>query len=323
MIEERFALEVDGVEIPTALTLPEPARANGWALLLIPGSLNSDVDGNYAPMFPGQPPARTHVYKDLAGQLAAEGVAVLRFSKRGPGTGCVTRDEALARERYREFPQRVRVAEAFLDELRRRRPEAPLAVAGHSEGAVVATLLAQRRSEAARLILLSGPAKPLLQLMIWQRHEASRRGGEAVSAEDFEQAMGWATDYAAGRELPAERSGNAYAQLIDFFLRPDARPYLQSVEQVDPAQALARVRLPVLLVQGGRDTSVNEPNADLLLKAQPRAEIVRFAELSHCYKRAPEGLDSQASFLLEGDSDPAVAAAVAHWLNSTCASVNS
>jgi uncharacterized protein len=106
---------IDGVRIPAVLILPlDPAAG----LLLTPGSHNSDVDGNYAPMFPGQP-ALPHAYKDLAVQLAAHGIAVLRFAKRGPGTGSVAVDKEEADRKYRPFPRRVRVAEAFLAEIRR------------------------------------------------------------------------------------------------------------------------------------------------------------------------------------------------------------
>ncbi|MGH9395161.1 MAG: alpha/beta fold hydrolase, partial [Terriglobales bacterium] len=300
------------LELPAALTAPsQPAVA----LLLIPGSLNSDLDGNFAPMFPGQPAMNPHVYKDLAEQLAERGIAVLRFSKSGPGTGALVRDRELMRLRYREFPQRVRVAEAFLVELRRRLPRLPLVLAGHSEGAVAAMLLAQRCPEASRLILLSGPAKPLLQLMIWQRFEQDRVSGAATTASEqaCQQALGWAADYAAERPLPMPLPENPYAAMIPFFLNPDHAPYLRSLEQVDPAAELARVRQSVLIVQGGRDWSVIAENAALLERAHPGAALARFPELQHFYKRAPAGLSPAESMALDQASDPAVAAAISAW----------
>lgn len=305
-MEDRFTLPVDGVEIPAVIHCPAACRA---AVLLIPGSLNADVDGNFAPMFPGQPPARPHVYLDLGTQLAAQGLTVLRFSKRGPGTGCITHDKDLAERSYREFPQRVRVAAAFLDELARRAPGLPLALAGHSEGSVVATLLARQRPDVARLVLLSGPALPLLRLMIWQRQQQTPAPEAA-----YQQALAWASDYAAGRPLPADFSDNPYGELLRFFQQPQAVAYLGSLERVDPAAELARVTQPVLIVQGGRDMSVMPANADLLHSAQPRAEVARFPELNHNYKPAPEGLNPQDSFNLDGASDPAVAEAIARWL---------
>ncbi len=311
--DQRFSLLIDGVEIPAAFTTPPKPRL---ALLLIPGSLNSDVDGNFAPMFPGQPASTPHMYKDLAEQLGALGVAVLRFSKRGPGTGEVVRDKELARASYQQFGQRVRVADAFLGELRRRMPEAPITIAGHSEGSVVATLLAQRKPDlVSKLILLSGPAKPLLKLMIWQQFLNGAAGQAA-----YNEAMGWAEDYAAARPVPTDVAHNPLAGMLGFFSQPNYAVYLRSLEQVDPVEELAKTTQPVLIVQGGRDTSVLPANADLLLAARPDARVARLSELQHFYKPAAEGLSPMESFMLDGPSDAAVAATVADWAGGVAAS---
>jgi alpha-beta hydrolase superfamily lysophospholipase len=313
MSETRFVVDVDGMDVPAVLTSPAQPRA---ALLLVPGSMNVDVEGNFAPMFPGQTQVNTWVYKQLAEQMTARGLAVLRFAKTGPGTGCVTRDEARVKAHYGEFPHRVAVAAQFLDELKRRAPGLPLAAAGHSEGAVVVTQLARRRDDVQAIVLLSGPAKPLLALMIWQQYEAQRRaeGDDAQRTAEYEQALAWARDYAAGRTIPEDRPANRFGPMFTFFQSPQAVRYLRGVEQVDPAAELAAVRQPVLIVQGGRDESVHEPNAALLHAAQPRAEVARFPELQHFYKRVPPGLTPTESFQISSESDPAVAEAVAAWV---------
>ncbi len=314
MQENRFALEVDGLEIPAALTAPEGAAA---ALLLIPGSMNSDLDGNFAPLFPGQPAATPHAYRDLAEQLYDLGIAVLRYAKSGPGTGCVARDAELAKARYREFGQRRRVAGAFWEELGRRAPRLARFAAGHSEGAVVATQLGRERGDMAGLVLLSGPSLPLLRLMMWQRYEQERAAG-ALTAErerQYGEACTWADAYAAGRPLaPETGAGHPYADMLPFFLQPANAPYLRSLEQVDPAGELARTTLPVLLVQGGRDPSVIPANAARLRQARPEAALAEFPRLQHFYKEAPEGAPPEQLFGLATTSDPAVAAAVAKWM---------
>jgi alpha-beta hydrolase superfamily lysophospholipase len=311
----RLTLAVDGLEIPAALTAPADAAA---ALLLIPGSANSDVDGNYAPMFPGQPAMSPHLYADLAEQLYGLGITVLRFAKNGPGTGCVVRDSEMAKARYRAFGQRLRVAEAFFDELGRRAPGLARFAAGHSEGAVAATQLARARErDLAGLVLLSGPSLPLLQLMIWQGYEGDRAAGAATPERErqYQEACGWADDYAAARPLPPETgAGHPYAAMLPFFLQPANVPYLRSLEQVHPAEELARTTLPVLLVQGGRDPSVIPANAKRLRQARPDAALAEFPRLQHFYKEAPEGAPPEQLFGLSTTSDPAVAAAVADWV---------
>src|ERR1051325_6611612 len=136
--ERRLTLAVSGWEVPAALTLP-PGRPPESAILLVPGSLFSDVNGDY--------PAwnmRPHVYAHLARQLSTRGHAVYRYAKMGPGTGSVAVDQAES-ERVKSWPGRVVVARAALAAMRAALSdsgETPRAtvLAGHSEGAVVASL---------------------------------------------------------------------------------------------------------------------------------------------------------------------------------------
>lgn len=80
----------EGAQLPAALTLPADQDVR-WSIVLIPGSMASDVEGNYpsANMNP-------HMYADLARQLAQRGHAVLRYAKLGPGTGATVVDSAQA-----------------------------------------------------------------------------------------------------------------------------------------------------------------------------------------------------------------------------------
>ncbi|HEY8309092.1 MAG TPA: hypothetical protein VIG47_00985, partial [Gemmatimonadaceae bacterium] len=80
-----LTLHVPGWSVPAALTLPLSASDGvASAILLVPGSLFCDVDGDF-PQWNSYP----HVYAHLARQLSARGHAVYRFAKLGPGTGSV------------------------------------------------------------------------------------------------------------------------------------------------------------------------------------------------------------------------------------------
>ena len=97
--EEELFLEAEGVRLPAKLTRPagEPPR---WGIVIIPGSMANDVDGNYPET--GSSP---HLYADLARQLAGHGHAVLRYAKEGAQTGSVVVDEAASqapRDRCRD-----------------------------------------------------------------------------------------------------------------------------------------------------------------------------------------------------------------------------
>src|SRR5262245_55888931 len=111
--EHLSTLRVGGWEIPTALTLPNASDSPESAVLLIPGSLFSDVNGDY-PAWKSFP----HVYAHLAHQISSLGHAVFRFAKLGPGTGSTPYDEPLAAT-FRTWEGRLVIAGAMLDAMRR------------------------------------------------------------------------------------------------------------------------------------------------------------------------------------------------------------
>lgn len=301
MTEEDATLVVDGVRLPGRIT--KPTGATRASVLLLPGSLFSDADGDYPSWN-----VRPHVYRDFAQQLAALGIASMRQAKIGPGTGSETVDPALAAA-HQHFEERVVVARAAVARLRAAAPSVPLFVAGHSEGAVVASLLCAGENEGIDgMISLSGPALRLMDIM--RSQSAAMTPGADMSAFDAAVA-----DVRAGHPLSeAARANPTFAGLAA--LPPQALSYIREVDAVDTCAAIARVRLRTLLIQGGRDQSVTPEQVDTLAAARAGlpTEIARFPDLQHFYKRAAPGLDAMASFALNTDNDPAVAEAMARWM---------
>jgi pimeloyl-ACP methyl ester carboxylesterase len=307
--ERPLTLEVDGVRIPAALTLPASDPVS--AVLLLPGSLFSDVDGNY--------PAwniRPNLYAELARQLAARGHAVLRHAKTGPGTGSEVIDPVQAETAYRHFSQRVVISRAALRALRESLGEIAGRIeiwiaAGHSEGAVVASLLAGEEPSLDGFVSLSGPSVGLLDIM---RDQMAGMPGD-ISA--FDEA---AARIRRGEPLPPEAAQNPQTAMLAQ-MAPRDLVYIREVDAVDPCQAWAAVDRPLLLIQGGRDSSVPEKHVHRLREArgnQP-TEMAVFPELQHFYKQAEPGMDPQASFSLATETDPRVAAAMDGWMRRLAA----
>jgi len=295
---------VSGVEIACRFTMPQ-GTARG-AVLLVPGSLYSDVDGNYPSMN-----MRPHAYADLARQLGERGFVVLRMAKIGPGTGSRTIDADAAR-RHIDFLTRVEVAQAGLELLCRTVATRPVIVAGHSEGAVVASLLAAgpAGSEIDGVVSLSGPALPILSILRAQII-AMVSPGVTPDMTVFDRAV---VAIRAGQALAGEAKSDPQTAMLASIPEPGLG-YLRSTDRVDPVAALAKVQAPVLIVQGGRDDSVPATHAELLRAGRMTlpTEIVAFPNLTHFYKDAPPGLPPMQLMGLETDSDPAVADAITAW----------
>jgi len=67
---------------------------------------------------------------------------------------------------------------------------------------------------------------------------------------------------------------------------PVNRRFLQSLTSYDPAGEPARVKQPVLIVQGGMDIQVGVYDAERLHEAKPSARLVVLPDANHVFKRA-------------------------------------
>ena len=302
--EQDVSVTVAGVKVACRFS-PSDGDAVG-AVLIVPGSLFSDVDGNYPTMN-----MRPHAYADLARHLSARGFAVLRMAKIGPGTGSQTINAILAASHV-DFLTRVAVASAGLALLRGSVGARPVIVAGHSEGAVVASLLAGGMDGRMidGVVSLSGPALPIFAVMRAQI-AAMAPAGMAPDMALFDRT---AAAIRAGNPLPPEAARDPRTAMLAT-MPPMGHAYLRSADRVDPVAALAKVRQPVLIVQGGRDASVPPEHAEALRAGRGglETEVALFPTLNHFYKTTPAGLPPMQSMMLDTESDTAVADTIASW----------
>ena len=313
-VAERFlTLSVSGIDIPAAITTP--AAAPIGAVLLVPGSLYCDVNGDF-PVWNFFP----RVYASLAEQLAERGCVVYRFAKIGPGTGSVERDPERARQ-VKTWAGREAIARAALAQFRAElatlgHHALPLALAGHSEGAVVASVLGRGGADVDGIVLLSGPSVGILGIMIEQgaAMQAPGTGGEA-QALLIEVVRHLRERHAIPDELRSRATGGFGAGAL-VSMPPEAQAYMRDCDATDPCATIAAFEGPVLIVQGGNDSSVPAHHADALRAARGAlpTTVARFPALSHFYKRVPEGTPPQQAFGLAGPTDPGVADAVADFV---------
>ena len=193
-------------------------------------------------------------------------------------------------------------------------------MAGHSEGAAVSLALLASKPDAAvdAFISLSGPGMRFFDVMVAQSEPNARNGivsfaGFSFPLERYRRSF---DDIRAGQPVPEE----IRAVLPPFGVHampPEARRYLVDYE-IDPCRAISGLRQPVLIVQGGQDTSVIPENAERLKAARRGKEGATtradFPGLNHFYKRVPPGTPPAAIFGLEGETDARVAAAINRWL---------
>lgn len=276
---------------------PRPGPADGSApkpgILIIAGSGPTDRDGN-------GPGLATDLYRKLAHGLAAAGHCVLRYDKRGVGA----RRAGAPAETELRFDHLVRDAGIAFAGLAARPQVRGAALLGHSEGALIATLLAPQVKPDA-LILLAAPGRPLGAVLGAQFAAAPMPGPLRQTALDILAAL------EAGRPVAA-----VPPELAPLF-RPSVQPYLMSQLGIDPAAALAVARVPVLLVGAGRDLQTGPAEFDRLAAARPDATVLRLKAANHILVPAPE--DRAGNIALYGRPetplDPALLPALTGFLD--------
>lgn len=255
------------------------------AVLILAGSGPVDRDGNL-------PGAQNNSLRLLARGLAEFGVASLRIDKRGIGASRA----ASPKEEDLRFETYVTDAVRWLDRLHAETGVGRVGVLGHSEGALVATLAAQRRPDLAGLIVIAGAGFPAGIVLRCQFEAAGLPAGLRETAEHI------LTELELGRmvaDVPPE-----FARLF----RPSVQPYVGSWLPLDPAAELGRVRVPTLIVQGTTDLQVTEVDARRLASARPNAEVELIEGMNHVLRSAP--IEPAANFATYTDPDKPVVAAL-------------
>ena len=250
-------------------TLTVPAGGAQTALLLIAGSGPTDRDGN------NRLGIRSDCYRLLAEELSAAGYAVLRYDKRAIGSS-VLDDPTQVRELT--FDQYIDDAAALADRLSEegfRR----VVLAGHSEGALIALVAAQRSSAVAGVVSLCGTGYPLDKVLRLQL------SGQLVPAhmELYFEAVQVIAALKRG-----ERVDMAYHPQLQALFNTDVQPFIISQMRYDPRQELRKAQVPVLIVGGGNDLQVPADNAEALAAARRDARKCIIPDMAHTLKACAE-----------------------------------
>lgn len=284
---------------PLSGTLLMPADgAPRAAIVIVPGSGPTDRDGN-------NPLGITASYlKMLAEALAADGIASIRIDKRGMFASAGTFPD----------PNAVTIADYAGDalawvEVAREKTGAGCAwLVGHSEGGLVALAAAQGAGPPlCGLVLVAAPGRPMGVILREQLRANPANApflGEALAAIE-----------ALERGDRVDVSGLHPAMQAMF--APPVQDFLADAFAHDPAALVARVEIPVLVVQGDADLQVSVGDADALARAQPEARRTIIPGMNHVLKRAPAG-DIAANLATYGDPAlplaPGLAEAIADFV---------
>lgn len=245
----------------TLVKAPSPAAP---VVLIIPGSGPTDRDGN-SPLGINAAP-----YRLIADGLAASGVSTVRIDKRGmfASAGAVSDANAVTMGDY------VDDTRAWISAIRETTGTDCIWLLGHSEGGLVALATAQEDETICGVILLATPGRPLGDVIKEQLR------GNPANSPFLSQADAAIDALSAGDRIETDDLPDPLASLF----APAAQGFLISVLSLDPAQLVARISKPILILQGDRDVQVSVWDAELLKAAAPKAHLICLANTNHVFK---------------------------------------
>jgi len=315
VIERGLLFQNGDVTLVGTLTLPEQTASAVPAVLFLHGSGPVDRDENATGL-------KVDAFRQLAHALALQGVASLRYDKRGVGESGGTFATASRGDLLSD-------ARAALEALRAASgiDSRRSFVLGHSEGGYLAPLLAAEDKTIAGVVLLAAPARSLDQITRWQVEALQRLGGsnESLIAQVLAQQDQFIAFVKASKGEWADSSLETLKSAMPWItedqagaMRAVSLVWLREHYLEDPLAALRRVTCPVLVVQGEKDLQVPASEAELLEKTLREAgntdvTVEILPDLNHLLRHHPEE-PNLAYQHLDEPLDPRVVAAVTTWV---------
>ena len=254
-LETEVSLKIASGTLHGTLTTPLQFK-KGTVALIIAGSGPTDRNGNNLAM-------ENNSLKNLAHDLAKNGIATLRYDKRGIAAS----QQALTREEDLRFEDLVEDAKGWIFQLKQDKKYKKIVVIGHSEGSLIGMLAAK---EADQFISLAGAGK----------------SADLILKEQLNNQPQMLKDVAFPilDSLKVGKTVDKINPLLQSLFRKSVQPYLISWFKYDPAQELKKLNKPTLLIQGDKDVQVSVEDAKLLAQAVPSAKLVIINKMNHIFK---------------------------------------
>ena len=254
-------------DIEGTLTIPLAAERMPVALI-IAGSGPTDRDGN-------GPLIKTDTYKQLAHALSLHKIAALRYDKRGVGKSMA----AMKSEKELRFDDYVQDAREWIAWMRQDKRFTGIILIGHSEGSLVGMLAAQEGVD--RFISLAGAgfsADSILKQQLGAQPLLRERSFSIIDS------------------LKAGLTVTQVPPVLFTVFRPSVQPYMISWFKYDPAMIIARLNIPVLILQGTNDLQINVADAERLHAANAKSELVILDGVNHVLKKVADMAENQRSY---------------------------
>jgi pimeloyl-ACP methyl ester carboxylesterase len=308
-----------GFKLAGTLTFPEKAK-NCPAVVMITGSGAQDRDETIF---------EHKMFWVVADYFARNGIAVLRVDDRGVGGSEGNISEATSQD----FADDVFAGVEFLKS-RKEIDARKIGLIGHSEGGLIAPIAANNSSDISYFIMMAGPGMVGEQILYEQNDLALKAAGmpeyvinqnRLVQKAIFDVLKNESDSAEVINRLRATLSGGMYPGMNDDMKKAvDAQiagvntSWFKCFLSYDPQPTLAKVKCPVLAINGVKDVQVPVTNLDSIKRAINEGgnlgvTTIRFENLNHLFQNCETGAVAEYA-QIEETIDPIVLKTMKDWI---------
>ncbi|MBP2831179.1 alpha/beta fold hydrolase [Aquimarina sp. U1-2] len=304
-------------------TLAIPSKNDNMfpAVLLITGS---GPQNRNAELFGHKP------FLVISDYLVRQGIAVLRFDERGVGASQGNFGKATTQD----FADDLVSAFAYLSE-RNEINATQIGLVGHSEGGLVASMMASKNNTIHFVVLLATPGIRGDRVLASQTQKILEKSNIAkanidtilginrttydliLKNEDPELLKDKLRQHLTGsisqlNVLNPKPEHLSTPQYIQMMVEQLASPWFTFFVKFDPKLCLQAIKCPVLVLQGENDTQVLPDNNLHAIETafkkgnNKRVEIVRLQRLNHLFQQSQTGLPNEYGMIQETFSPKAL-----------------
>ena len=310
-----FKNDTEGNLLAGTLATPKNFKKNQPILVMITGSGAQDRNEE---MFEHKP------FLVIADDLAKKGIATLRLDDRGIGGSEKGKDGATSAD----FATDINSAVNYLI----KNGYKNIGLIGHSEGGMIAPMVANMNKNVKFLVLLAAPGIPIFDLVLDQNKkiaESTKLPQDAIDEvlkiklKTFTYAhLYQGNDFKADfTNFLEENYPKMSEQEREPFIAQMSSEWFRYFIKFNPEDYLSKIKIPVLAVNGSLDMQVSaEENLSGIKKSLTKAgnknfEIVKFKGLNHLFQTAKTGSPAEYGQIDETFS-PTVLDKMSSWILS-------
>ena len=326
--EVKFQNAKEKILLAGTLTLPKQ-KTIAPAVILIAGSGPNDRDET---VFNHKP------FWILADYLTRQGIAVLRYDKRGVDESGGEYFTATTQD----FAEDAKAAFEYLKTKKEIDPS-NIGLIGHSEGGVIAPMIAAENSDVKFIILMAGLGVTGTELVLAQHQHAFDKTSLTNEGKDslnkalkkvYSSVKNWKEYVGTNEErnqlkeeltnmwqkLPEEMRGSVSQEVyINKTVDNISSPWFRHFLKTNPIEYLNKLSIPVLAINGENDTQVefqsnlNKIEAALKVGKNNQYQIKSYPGLNHLFQESITG-DIDEYGKIEQTISPAVLSDITTWI---------